>query len=420
MSDNFNRRQFLKFTAFSGASLAIAGCTEQSAVPTKSESRELPNFIIILCDDLGYGDIGCYGSKKHRTPHVDKMAAEGMRFTDFHVAASLCTPSRAALLTGCYPRRVNMHMDAEGQGVIFPVSKSGLNTSEITIPKLLKQKNYATACIGKWHLGDQPEFLPTQNGFDYYFGIPYSNDMGGGPEAAYKKFSHFPILPLMRNEKVIEAPAVQDTLTKRYTEESIKFIKANKNKPFFLYLPHSMPHFPQAASPAFKGKSANGIYGDAVEEIDWSTGQIFDILKDLGIDKKTMVIWTSDNGADYSFGGSSSPLSGLKASAMEGGFRVPCIMRWSERIPAGAVCDELVTTMDFLPTIAKLAGLEKPADRIIDGEDVWPLLAGQKDAKSPHEVFFPFLIRSVLAIFQNAGGSSHRENGVNLRISPWH
>jgi len=351
-----------------------------------------PNFIIIFCDDLGYGDIGCFGAKKHRTPNIDRMAAEGMRFTSFYVTSGVCTPSRASLMTGCYPRRVNMHQDHNNLWVLFPCGKKGLNPREITIAEVLKQKGYATACVGKWHLGDQPEFLPTRQGFDYYYGIPYSNDMGG------RKGGRRPPLPLLRNETVIEAPANQRTLTKRYTEEVVRFITANKDKPFFVYLPHTMPHVPIFASRDFEGRSANGKFGDAVEEIDWSTGRILDTLKELGIDDRTLVVFTSDNGAARGPGGSNGPLSGWKGSTMEGGMREPCVMRWPGKIPAGTTCDELAITMDLLPTFAKLAGAEPPADRIIDGRDISALMFGKKGAKSPHEAFYYYHTNQLQAV----------------------
>jgi arylsulfatase A len=354
-----------------------------------------PNVIIIFVDDLGYGDLGCYGSLKHRTPHIDHMAREGMRFTSFYMAAPVCTPSRAALLTGCYPRRVSMHLDpTSGHVAWFPISSGGLAPSETTIAEILKERGYATMCVGKWHLGDQSEFLPTRQGFDGWFGIPYSNDGG------FRKGTDWPPLPLMRNETVIEAPAVQETLTERYTREAEKFIETNRERPFFLYLPHTFVHDPLHAGDAFRGKSANGIFGDAVEEIDWSTGEILETLKRLGLDARTLVVLTSDNGAAYNYGGSNLPLRGFKGQTTEGGMRVPCIMRWPGQIPAGRVCSELATAMDLMPTIARLTGAAMPSQRIIDGKDIWSLLHGEPGAKSPHEVFYYYFgadLRSVRA-----------------------
>jgi len=389
---SINRRNFLKALSLGAASLVMPGCSNASQRAAKSRKAGPPNFIIIFCDDLGYGDIGCFGSTKHRTPNIDQMADEGMRFTSFYVTSGVCTPSRSSLMTGCYPRRVNMHQSARGEWVLFPVAKKGLNPDEITIAEVLKKKGYATACVGKWHLGDQPQFLPTKQGFDYYFGIPYSNDMGS------KQRKQNPPLPLLRNEKVIEAPVDQNTLTKRYTEEVLKFITANKDNPFFIYLPHTMPHNPVHSSDAFRGKSANKGYGDCVEEIDWSTGQILETLKNLGIDNNTLVVFTSDNGAASRWGGSNLPLSGWKGSTMEGGMREPCVIRWPGKIPAGKSCDELACTMDLLPTFAKLAGTEPPADRIIDGKDIRPLLAGKKNAKSPHEAFYYYFRDQLQAV----------------------
>lgn len=267
-----------------------------------------------------------------------------------------------------------------------------MNPKEITIAEVLKKQGYATACAGKWHLGDQPPFLPTKQGFDSYFGIPYSNDMG----SRQRKLN--PPLPLMRNEKVIEAPANQNTLTKRYTEEVIRFITQNKDKPFFVYLPHTMPHNPVHSSEKFRGKSANKGYGDAVEEIDWSTGEILKTLKSLNLDDKTLVLLTSDNGAAKRWGGRNLPLSGFKGSTMEGGMREPCIVRWPGHIPAGKVCDEVTSTIDVLPTFAKLAGTEPPQDRIIDGRDIMPLLSGKAGAKSPHEAFYYYFRDQLQAV----------------------
>ena len=372
---NFSRRGFIKTLGFGAAAMAAPGLLRGQAAKAAPAK---PNFIIIYCDDLGYGDIGCFGSKKHRTPNVDRMAAEGTRMTSFYVTSGVCTPSRSSLMTGCYPRRVNMHQDARGAWVLFPVSAKGLHNDEITIAEVLKAAGYATACVGKWHLGDQPQFLPTRQGFDFYYGIPYSNDMTrkGIP------------LPMLRNEKVIEAPVDQSTVTQRYTKEVIGFIEANKDKPFFVYLPHTMPHNPVNSSPAFKGKSANKGYGDCVEEIDWSAGEILKALKRLGLDDNTLVLFTSDNGAASRWGGGNAPLSGFKGTTMEGGMRVPCVVRWPGKVPAGKTCDELAITMDLLPTFAKLAGAKPPGDRIIDGRDIWPLLSGAAGARTPHEAFY--------------------------------
>ena len=349
-----------------------------------------PNYVLIFCDDLGYGDLGCYGSTKNRTPRIDAMAKEGMRFTSFLSSSPVCTPSRASLLTGCYARRVGMHEDFTGHWVLIPRSRRGIHADEWTLPEILKAKGYATACIGKWHLGDQPPHLPTAHGFDEYYGIPYSNDMASARRGD-------PPLPLVQDTKVIEAPANQATLTKRYTREAIQFIERNKSKPFFLYLPHTFPHLPLFASKEFHGKSANGRYGDSVEEIDWSTGKILDALKQHGLDKNTLVIFTSDNGSNGRNGGSNAPLSGAKGGTMEGGMRVPMIARWPGRIPAGGTCNELSSTMDFLPTFATLSGGLLSANKI-DGHDITPLLTGTKGAASPYEVFYYYRRRQLQAV----------------------
>jgi len=395
MNKDLNRRNFLRLAGAAAAGALLPGCGGElfsASAQSPDNLANKPNFIIIFCDDLGYGDVGCFDSKKHRTPNIDQMADEGMKFTSFYVTSGVCTPSRSSLMTGCYPRRVNLHESERHECVLFPVAKKGLNPNEITIAEVLKAQGYATACVGKWHLGDQAKFLPTSQGFDYYYGIPYSNDMGS------KQRSKNPPLPLMRNEKVIEAPADQNTLTKRYTEQVINFITENKDKPFFVYLPHTMPHNPVHSSEKFRGKSANGGYGDCVEEIDWSTGQILETLKNLNIDDRTLVVFTSDNGAANRWGGSNLPLSGFKGSTMEGGMREPCVMRWPGKIPARKTCNELASTLDMMPTLAQLAGTKAPADRIIDGKNIWPLMTGKKGAKSPHKAFYYYQIDQLQAV----------------------
>ncbi len=359
-----------------------------------ADARKAPNFVIVNCDNLGYGDIGCFGSKKHRTPHIDRMAAEGMRLTSFYSTSAVCTPSRAALMTGCYPRRVNMHVGDNNGIVLFPVSRKGLHTDEVTIAEVLKTRGYATICIGKWHLGDQAEFLPTRQGFDEYFGIPYSDNMVGDKRPGW------PPLPLMRNEKVVDAPTDRNTLTMRYTQEAIGFIERNKGRPFFLYLPHAMPGSDIApfASKAFRGKSANGLYGDSVEEIDWSTGEILRALERLDLDTRTLVIWTSDNGAYLNRGGSNAPLRGGLHDTTEGGFRMPCIAWWPGQIPEGTSSDEVTTMMDLLPTFARLAGAELATARVIDGKDIWSILSAQEEAKSPHEAFYYYYMTQLHAV----------------------
>ena len=338
---------------------------------TSAQNKRLPNIIIIFADDLGYGDLSCYGHPTIRTPHIDSMAAAGMRFTQFYVGANVCTPSRAALLTGRLPVRYGV-AGTDARGVFFPNSANGLPQTEITIAKALKSKNYQTGIIGKWHLGHLPQFLPPSHGFDYYFGIPYSNDMI--PRG-------WPPLPIYRNKEVIETNPDQSQLTKRYTEEAIGFIKKNKDKPFFLYYPNNFPHVPLHASKDFKGKSKRGLYGDVVSELDWSVGKILNTLKELKLDKNTLVIFTSDNGPWLLMkqdGGSAGSLFEGKGSAYEGGMRVPAIAWWPGTIKPNQINEALAATMDLFPTILKLVSIELPKDREYDGQDIMPLLKNEK------------------------------------------
>lgn len=358
-----------------------------------------PNIVLMFVDNLGNGDIGCFGSTLHRTPHIDRMAAEGTKFTSFYVASGVCTPSRAALMTGCYPRRVNMHISDKNGAVLQPVAAKGLNPDEVTIAEVLKAAGYATTCIGKWHLGDQPQFLPTRQGFDEFFGIPYSDDM-----TKDKRPDVWPELPLLRGEKVVEAPVDRDYLVKRCTEEAIAFIERNRERPFFVYLPHTMPgSTPHPfSSPAFRGKSRNGDYGDAVEELDWSAGEILAALRRLALDGRTLVIFTSDNGAVQRNPpqGTNAPYRGPAYDTSEGAMRMPCVMRWPGRIPAGKVNDALCSTMDFLPTFAALAGAALPAVPI-DGHDIRPLLLGETgETESPwdREGFFYYRVEQLQAV----------------------
>ena len=358
--------------------------------PSVVAKNRPPNFILIFCDDLGYGDLGCFGSKKNRTPRIDRLAEDGMRFTSFYSSSPVCTPSRASLMTGCYPRRVGMHEDYTGHWVLIPRSRRGLNPEELTIAEALKTEGYATACIGKWHLGDQSQHLPTNHGFDFYFGIPYSNDMQRADRGD-------PPLPLVQQEAVIEAPADQATLTQRYTQQTIQFIEQHREEPFFLYLPHTFPHLPLFASKDFHGKSRNGRYGDTIEEIDWSTGQILDCLDRLHLANDTLVIFTSDNGSNGRNGGSNQPLAGIKGSTMEGGMRVPMIARWPGRIPAGSECNALTTTMDMLPTMCGITGAAGPT-KPIDGYDIQNLLLAKGEAESPYEALFYYRRRQLQAV----------------------
>ncbi len=358
-----------------------------------SSSRPVkPNFIVIFCDDLGYGDIGPFGSTLNRTPHLDRMAEEGLKLSSFYVTCSVCTPSRSSLMTGCYAQRVDMHVNDRDLCVLFPGDKKGLNPSEITIAEVLKTQGYATACIGKWHMGDQAEFLPTRQGFDSYFGIPYSNDMGE------RKDGSRPPLPLMRNERIIEAPVEQSKLTERYTQEAIRFIRQNQDKPFFIYLPHTFPHVPLFAGDAFKGKSRNGTYGDVIEELDASTGAILNTLRNFDLDRRTLVIFTSDNGATGGKGRSNGPLRGTKGTTWEGGMREPCVVWWPGQIPAGSNSDALTTTIDLLPTFAHLAGADLPTDRKLDGLNIWPILRDPSHSTSPHDYFYYYQMNQLQAL----------------------
>jgi arylsulfatase A len=382
--------------------------------PTLAETKQ-PNIVIIFNDDQGYQDLGCYGSPDIKTPRVDQMAAEGMKFTSFMVASSVCSPSRAALLTGCYPNRVGV------PSVYFPDrGKGGLEPEHVTIAEVLKTVGYNTAAVGKWHLGDELKYLPTNQGFDLYYGIPYSNDMFPASTMKYADDCLFlegqshetlkegfagklrqganPIsmknkVPLMRDEECVEFPADQTTITRRFTDEGIAFISKSvkEEKPFFLYLAHSMPHIPLYVSPEFEGKSERGLYGDVIEEIDFNTGRILDHLKALGIEENTLVIFTTDNGPWLTHGesgGSALPLFEGKFTTFEGGQRVPCVMKWPGHIPAGTVCDELASTMDLLPTFAAVTGAALPTVQPLDGKNILDLLTHQPGVKTPHEYFF--------------------------------
>lgn len=354
-----------------------------------AETTRKPNFILIFTDDLGYGDIGPFGSTKNRTPNLDRMANEGLKLTSFY-AAPLCSASRTQVLTGCHWRRLSMPM------VLFPGSDTGLPLDQPTVAELLKKQGYATACVGKWHVGDQPEFLPTQRGFDHYFGIPYSNGMGSDRIKYVSK--SYPPLPLMLDDKVIEElepEERQDTLTKRYTEEAVKFIQEQKANPFFLYFAHTAVHLPLHPGKEFQGKSGHGLYNDWVEEVDWSVGQVFETLRELKLDKETLVIFTSDNGGTAS--SDNGALRGKKGSTWEGGVRVPTLAWWPEKIKSGTTSDAVAANYDFLPTFVKLSGGELPVERKLDGRDLTALLLGQsKD--SPHEAFYYFTSSRLSAV----------------------
>ena len=358
-----------------------------------------PNVVIIFTDDQGYGDVGCYGAEGYGTPRLDQMAMEGARFTDFYVPAPVCTPSRGALLTGCYPMRIGL-----GNRVVFPYSTYGLNPEEVTLAEQLKDAGYDTGMVGKWHLGHHTPFLPTRQGFDTFFGTPYSNDMNGHH---YKHNDYLsPPLPLMRGEKLVERDPDQRFLTRRYTEEAVNFIDAHKENPFFLYVAHNMPHVPIYASPEFEGKTAHGLFGDVIAELDWSVGEILDALKKAGIDDNTLVIYTSDNGpvtgqrngpdGPYE-SGSAGPLRGRKNQTWDGGMRVPAIMRWPDQIPAGLTVTALTTSMDVLPTVSAIVGRPLPSHPI-DGKNILPLMTGEANATSPYEAFYYYRDRRLQAV----------------------
>ncbi|MFZ5828848.1 MAG: sulfatase [Planctomycetota bacterium] len=371
------------------AILALLGVVAFTWVGRAAETASRPNLVVILVDDLGYGDLGCYGSQVNRTPNIDGLAREGLLFTNFCACASFCTPSRAALMTGCYPQRVGL-----SQG-LHPGEGRGLNPDEFNLAMLAKSEGYATACVGKWHLGDQLPFLPIRQGFDDYFGIPYSNDMGNGSQGGRGKSSDgkwmYPPLPLIDHETVVEQEPDQSTLTDRFTERAVSFITQHQDSPFFLYLPHMDIHSKRHPPQRFMAKSGNGDYGAAVEHVDWSTGRILETIEHLGLGKKTLIVFTSDNGAsENQEAGSNKPLRGGKLTPYEGGFRVPCIMKWSGRIAAGGTCRELATMMDILPTFAELTGANTDRLPTIDGKTILPLMEDPTRARSPHESFFYF------------------------------
>ena len=373
------------------AGLASAPCAAAAA----AIEADRPNVVIILTDDQGYADLGAYGAKGFATPRIDRMAAEGVRFTQFYAAAAACSASRASLLTGCYAQRISI------PAVIGDKSGVGLHASETTIAGLLKPRGYATAIIGKWHLGQQRPLLPVHRGFDEFFGTPYSNDTG--PDMSEDaRMAGRTGLPLIEGERVVETNPDQRLLTRRYTERAVDFIAKNRSRPFFLYLAHNMPHTPLFASEGFQGRTARGLYGDVVEEIDWSVGRVLDALKQHGLDERTLVIFTSDNGPWHLYGdhgGSAAPLRGSKKQTFDGGMRVPCIARWPGRIPAGRVCHELASNLDFLPTIGRLAGAPLP-ERRIDGFDLSPLLFDRPGATSAYPCFYYYWQRELRAVRQ--------------------
>lgn len=360
---------------------ALAALLLAASLATPTVAADAPNFILFYIDDLGYADTGAFGSKLNRTPNIDRLAAEGTRLTSFY-ASPVCTSSRTSLITGCYPKRVGM------PGVLFPKGATGISAAEMLLPEYLKAEGYATMCVGKWHLGDQPEFLPTKHGFDHYFGLPYSNDMQKNPDKGDAK-DPSGWVPLVRDDKAIEkiSNEGQNALTARYTEEAVKFVRGHAAKPFFLYFPHTAVHVPLHPGDAFRGKSPHGEYSDWVEEMDWSIGEVMKTVRELGLEKKTFVLFASDNGGTKR--GVNTPLSGFKAQTAEGGIRVSAIVWWPGQIPAGKTVDAIASTMDVLPTFVGRAGGKLSTDRKIDGVDLWPVLATDAAAtsKPPRETF---------------------------------
>ena len=360
------------------------------------EAAERPNIILILTDDQGYADIGCYGAEGFKTPNLDRLAVEGRRFTNFYAGATICSPSRGSLMTGCYPDRIGI-VDF----VFFPTQgenpgpgPTGLHPAEITVAEILKEKGYATACVGKWHLGDAKPFLPTRQGFDEYFGLPYSNDMRNGPKPLLPTENvnkrGYPPLPLYDGDEIVETDPDQRFLTRRYTERAIDFIKRHRDTPFFLYVPHTMPHVPLHVHPDFEGKSAAGLYGDVIQEIDWSVGQILETVKQSGLDEKTLVIFTSDNGPWLTMGnrgGKATPLRDGKQTKYDGGHRVACLMRYPGKIKAGTVGEGIISSIDLFPTFAKLCEAKVPTDRRIDGIEAWDYISGNSE-QSPRDTYF--------------------------------
>jgi arylsulfatase A-like enzyme len=376
----------------------------------RGSPTHLPNLVIIFTDDQGYADVGVFGAKGFSTPHLDRLAAEGRVFRNFHVAQAVCTASRVALLTGCYPNRIGLH------GALGPHSKVGISPQEMTLAELVKPRGYATAIFGKWHLGDDPRFLPRQHGFDVYFGLPYSNDMWpfhpdymNLPSDSLKRKSAYPPLPLLEGDQVV-IPEVthveQNQLTTWYTERAVAFIDAHKDSPFFLYLAHSMPHVPLHVSDKFRGKTERGLYGDVIEEIDWSVGQVMSALERNGLAKQTWIIFSSDNGPWLSYGahaGSAYPLREGKGTSWEGGTREPCIMRWPGKIPAGTESKQMFMSIDLFPTVAHEIGASLPPHKI-DGLDIWPIISGEPGARNPHDAYwFYYEVNELQAVVSGNG-----------------
>ncbi len=366
----------------SAMTLLALACTTACSVPPSTLARQ-PNVVIVFVDDMGYADLGCQGARGIATPHLDRLAADGVRFTDFYTAQPVCSASRAALLTGCYPNRIGIH------GALGPSDRTGIADEETTLAELMKSRGYATAIFGKWHLGHHTRFLPTHHGFDEYFGIPYSNDMGPANRVHPERW---PPLPMIEGDTTVAFDVDQSTFTRRFTERAVAFIERAHaaRQPFFLYLPHPMPHTPLAVGEGFAGTSALGSYGDVIAELDWSVGQVTATLERLRLREDTLVIFASDNGPWLNFGdhaGSAHPLREGKGTTFEGGVRVPCIWSWPGQLPQGAVQSEPAMTIDVLPTLARVIGAALPPLRI-DGRDIWPLVACEAGAQSPHEQYF--------------------------------
>jgi len=404
-------RCFLPALALAAVVLCCLSAVQTLAAADQPPAKNLPNIVIIFTDDQGYADVGCFGAVKIKTPNLDRMAAEGIRFTDFYVAQAVCSASRAALLTGCYPNRIGI------LGALSPASQIGIHDDEMTLGELVKQKGYATAVFGKWHLGHHPQFLPLRHGFDEYFGMPYSNDMW-----PYHPTAKFPPLPMIDGQKIVNPNVTADDqklLTQRLTQRAVEFIERNKDRPFLVYLAHHMPHVPLFVSEQFAGRSAAGLYGDVIEEIDWSVGQVLDTLRRLKLDRQTLVIFATDNGPWLSYGdhaGSARPLREGKATTFEGGVRVPCIMWWPGQIPAGAVCRQPACTIDIFPTVARLTGAKLP-DHPIDGKDIWPLISAQPGAASPHEAYFFYWGRELQAV-RSGRWKLHFPHKYNTIVEP--
>jgi arylsulfatase A len=378
---------------FSGVGLLALVAVLAAPASSRAQAVRPPNIVVIFMDDMGYADIGPFGAKAYPTPNLDRLAKEGRKFTDFYVSQAVCSASRASLLTGCYNVRVGI------LGALSPRSKVGIHASEVTLAEICKQKNYATACFGKWHLGDHRQFLPLQHGFDEYFGLPYSNDMW--PQ--HSTVRTFPDLPLIDGNEIVNpvvTSAVQETLTTAYTERAVSFIEKNRERPFFLYVPHSMVHVPLHVSDKLRGKSGAGLYGDVVMEVDWSVGRIVDAIRANGLEKDTIVLFTSDNGPWLCFGdhsGSAGTLREGKGTMFEGGCRVPAIFWGPGRVPPGTLCREPAMTIDVLPTVARLLGATLPAHKI-DGRDIWPLISGDPGAVSPQEAYYFYYGKELQAV----------------------